>query len=155
MILGLGAYLVIERGDGGCDVCCPILLDALQPVDKSWIVAEPHIGARRLRPGQNLLVANPPRDPALTLPGRRSAVGGGLGYVIPGTNRAILRNVSVRIEPAEVLGIIGPSGKPENPHWRAIVGILRLLQERFVWMAPTFRHGRGILGHAQLLATGH
>jgi ABC-type protease/lipase transport system fused ATPase/permease subunit len=48
----------------------------------------------------------------------------GLGYVIPGTNRAILRNVSVRIEPAEVLGIIGPSGAGKSTLARQIVGIL-------------------------------
>jgi PrtD family type I secretion system ABC transporter len=128
MILGLGAYLVIEHvTTGGSMFAASILLGrALQPVEQvvgSWRNLISARGAYdRVR---NLLAANPARDPALALPrpaGRLSVEG--LGYVIPGTNRAILRNVSFRIEPAEVLGIIGPSGAGKSTLARQIVGIL-------------------------------
>lgn len=128
MILGLGAYLVIERVTTvGAMFAASILLGrALQPVEQvvgSWRNLTSARGAYgRVR---DLLAANPARDPALALPrpaGRLSVEG--LGYVIPGTNRPILRNVTFRIEPADVLGIIGPSGAGKSTLARQIVGVL-------------------------------
>jgi PrtD family type I secretion system ABC transporter len=128
MILGLGAYLVIEHVTTvGAMFAASILLGrALQPVEQvvgSWRNLTSARGAYgRVR---DLLAANPARDPALALPrpaGRLSVEG--LGYVVPGTNRPILRNVSFRIEPADVLGIIGPSGAGKSTLARQIVGVL-------------------------------
>jgi len=91
MILGLGAYLVIERVTTvGAMFAASILLGrALQPVEQvvgSWRNLISARGAYdRVR---NLLAANPARDPALALPrpaGRLSVEG--LSYVIPGSNR--------------------------------------------------------------------
>jgi PrtD family type I secretion system ABC transporter len=128
VILGLGAYLVIEHVTTvGSMFAASILLGrALQPVEQivgSWRNLTSARGAyRRVR---DLLAANPPRDPALALPrpaGRLSVES--LSYVVPGTNRPILRNVSFRIDPADVLGIIGPSGAGKSTLARQIVGIL-------------------------------
>jgi ATP-binding cassette subfamily C protein/ATP-binding cassette subfamily C protein EexD len=128
VILGLGAYLVIERVTTvGSMFAASILLGrALQPVEQivgSWRNLTSARGAfRRVK---ELLAANPPRDPALALPrpaGRLSVES--LTYVVPGTNRPILRNVSFRIEPGDALGIIGPSGAGKSTLARQIVGIL-------------------------------
>ena len=128
VILGLGAYLVIERVTTiGAMFAASILLGrALQPVEQmvgSWRNLTSARGAfERVKA---LLAANPARDPALALPkpaGRLSVEG--LTYVVPGTNRPILRSVSFRIDPGDVLGIIGPSGAGKSTLARQIVGIL-------------------------------
>src|SRR5262249_40793955 len=72
-----------------------------------------------------LLPAYPPPDPTLSLPrpsGRLQVEA--LGYALPRTNTPILRNVSFRLEPAEVLGVIGPSGAGKSTLARQIVGVI-------------------------------
>jgi PrtD family type I secretion system ABC transporter len=128
MILGLGAYLVIEHATTvGAMFAASILLGrALQPVEQivgSWRNLTSARGAYwRVR---ELLAHNPPQDPTLALPkptGKLSVEG--LTYVIPRTNRPVLRNISFRLEPAEVLGIIGPSGAGKSTLSRQVVGII-------------------------------
>jgi PrtD family type I secretion system ABC transporter len=128
LILGLGAYLVIERvTTAGSMFAASILLGrALQPVEQivgSWKgFTSARAAFLRIR---DLLLSNPLRDPALALPrpaGHLSVEG--LSYVIPRTNRPILRNLSFRIGPGDVLGVIGPSGAGKSTLARHIVGNL-------------------------------
>jgi ATP-binding cassette, subfamily C, bacterial len=128
LILGLGAYLVIERlATVGAMFAASILLGrALAPVEQivgSWRNLTSARGAyARVRA---LLVANPSADPALALPrpaGNLSVES--LSYGVPGTTRAILRNVSFRISAGDVLGVIGPSGAGKSTLARQLVGIL-------------------------------
>src|SRR5262249_30695210 len=128
LILGLGAYLVIERlTTVGAMFAASILLGrALQPVEQivgSWRNLVSARGAYT-RIAQ-LLTAYPPPDPTLSLPrpsGRLQVEA--LGYAIPRTNAPILRNVTFRLEPAEVLGVIGPSGAGKSTLARQIVGVI-------------------------------
>jgi PrtD family type I secretion system ABC transporter len=128
LILGLGAYLVIERATTvGAMFAASILLGrALQPVEQmvgSWrnlVAARTALGRVR-----QLLVANPPRDLKLELPrpaGRLSVEG--VSYAPRGSNRPILRVIAFRIEAGEVLGVIGPSGAGKSTLARQLVGVL-------------------------------
>jgi ATP-binding cassette subfamily C protein len=128
LILGLGAYLVIERlATVGAMFAASILLGrALQPVEQivgSWRNLVSARGAfLRVR---ELLSANPPRDAGLSLPrpdGRLSVEA--LTFVPPLSSKPILRGVAFGIEPGEVLGVIGPSGAGKSTLARHIVGVL-------------------------------
>jgi ATP-binding cassette subfamily C protein len=128
LILGLGAYLVIERlATVGAMFAASILLGrALQPVEQivgSWRnLVSARAAFLRVR---ELLAANPPPETGLSLPrpdGRLSVEA--LSFVPPLSNKPILRGVSFGIEPGEVLGNIGPSGAGKSTLARHIVGAL-------------------------------
>jgi ATP-binding cassette, subfamily C, type I secretion system permease/ATPase len=128
IILGLGAYLVIERlATIGTMFAASILLGrALQPVEQivgSWRnLVSARAAFLRVR---ELLSANPPREAGLSLPrpkGRLSVES--LTFVPPLSSKPILRSVVFGIEPGEVLGIIGPSGAGKSTLARHIVGVL-------------------------------
>jgi PrtD family type I secretion system ABC transporter len=128
LILGLGAYLVIERliTIGAMFAATILLGRALQPVEQivgSWRAMISARGAfARIK---MLLAANPVRDPALALPrpAGRLAVEG-LVYGIPRAPSPILRSISFRLDAGDVLGVIGPSGAGKSTLARQIVGVL-------------------------------
>ena len=128
IILGLGAYLVIERlATIGTMFAASILLGrALQPVEQivgSWRnLVSARAAFLRVR---ELLSANPPREAGLSLPRPKGRLPvESLTFVPPLSSKPILRSVVFGIEPGEVLGIIGPSGAGKSTLARHIVGVL-------------------------------
>jgi ATP-binding cassette subfamily C protein len=128
VILGIGAYLVIERHiTVGAMFAASILLGrALQPIELTVGNWRNLISARNAYDRVKTLLAVIPRPAAkleLPRPTGRVAVER-VTYGIKGAARPILMNVSFAIEPGEVVAIIGPSGAGKSTLARHLVAVL-------------------------------
>ncbi len=128
-MLGLGAYLVL-RGEmsPGAMIAGSILMGrALAPIELGlgqWAMVQ------RAMKGWNslaeLLTKTPPEPERTALPKPKALVEvQGLAVVPPGDNRAILRNVSFRVQPGQAIGVIGPSGSGKSTLAKALTGAWR------------------------------
>lgn len=126
-VLGLGALLVLENHiSPGMMIAGSILMGkALAPIDqligvwKSW--ASTVQSYTRLR---ELLAAVPPRTDSLPLPEPAARLTTeSLTVVPPGSQRATVHGVNLRIEPGTVVAIIGASGAGKSSLARALVGV--------------------------------
>lgn len=127
LILGLGALLVIEGSmTGGAMIAGSILLGrALSPVQmiigvwKQWrgVVSS----YERLT---QLLITNPPRKAGMSLPAPRGNISvEAVTAAPPGSQSAVLKNVTFALNAGDTLGVIGPSGSGKSSLARLLVGV--------------------------------
>jgi len=129
-VLGLGAYLAIERQiSPGSLIAGSILTSrALAPLEQI-VAGWRQIEQARIAYGNlvKLIDEAPPERPHTALPAPRGEVRfESVSVRIPETNRAALQSVSFALAPGEMLGIVGPSGAGKSTLARAAVGALPL-----------------------------
>ncbi|WP_429820626.1 type I secretion system permease/ATPase [Ensifer sp. B1-9] len=127
LILGVGAYLVIERmATSGAMFAASIMLGrALQPVEQmvgSWrnlVAARSAYERIKL-----MLLDNPVQEQNLSLPRPEGHLAlEAVGFALPGNGKPILRGISFGIGAGEVLGIVGPSGAGKSTLARLVIGV--------------------------------
>lgn len=124
-IIALGASLVLrhELGAGGMVAASLLLARMLAPIESAIanarLFAQARIAWRRL---EQLLALPDPR-PGAVRPGARGGLTvEGLSYLAPGAREPTLRQISFRLEPGEVLGLLGPSAAGKSILARLLVG---------------------------------
>lgn len=127
LILGVGAYLVIERmATSGAMFAASIMLGrALQPVEQmvgSWRnLVSASSAYERIK---LMLLNNPVQEQNLSLPRPEGHLAlEAVGFALPGNGKPILRGISFGIGAGEVLGIVGPSGAGKSTLARLIIGV--------------------------------
>jgi PrtD family type I secretion system ABC transporter len=127
LMLGAGAYLVIERlvSPGVMFVGMLLLARALLPIEQGAGAWRQFVSAQdAYRRIAKLLAANPLSPPSTMLPrplGRLSAHE--VTFHIPQRAQPLLDGINFIVEPGETLGVIGPSGAGKSTLARLVVGI--------------------------------
>jgi PrtD family type I secretion system ABC transporter len=128
-MLGAGAWLVIAQDvTPGVMMAATIILGrALAPVETlvaSWRnLVEAKSAWRRL---DQLLESTPPAQPGTKLPAPAGElVLERVAYSFRGSDRPIIRGVSLRLAPGEALGMVGPSASGKSTLARLMVGVWR------------------------------
>jgi ATP-binding cassette subfamily C exporter for protease/lipase len=127
LILGVAAFLVIKgEVTAGMMIAASILLGrAISPVQQIIGVWKQWSGVvsayKRL---EELLANNPPRTPGMELPAPRGQLTvEALTAAPPGSQIAVLKNVSFALNVGDVMGLIGPSGSGKSTLARLLVGV--------------------------------
>jgi ATP-binding cassette subfamily C exporter for protease/lipase len=125
--LGAGALLVIQGElTGGAMIAANVLMNrALAPIDMLVATWRSFITAREsfLRLSE-LLAEHPERDPALKRARPRGALAlERVSATAPGRPQPILQQVTLALEPGEVLVVLGPSGSGKSTLARVMLGI--------------------------------
>ena len=127
MMLGLGAWLAI-RGEvtPGIMIASSILLGrALAPIDQAvaqWPMLQRVLAARRSLVA--LLKETPPVPDRTALPPPRAVLEAqNLSVVAPGARTAGVRGASLRLDPGQAAGIVGPSAAGKSTFARALAGV--------------------------------
>jgi ATP-binding cassette subfamily C protein len=127
LMLGIGAYLVIERevSIGAMFVGTLLMGRALAPIDIAVGSWRSFVQARQCyRRVAHLLAVMPPRPVAMALPRPKGAMSVDRAvFAIPGSDKLILKGVSFELAPGEALGLIGPSAAGKSTLARVLVGV--------------------------------
>jgi ATP-binding cassette, subfamily C, bacterial PrsD len=125
-VLGVGAYLVIyQQASAGIIIAGSILsARALAPVDiaiahwRGWVAARQSWD--RLR---TLLATLPPDAKPMPLqPPQNTVVAENAGVVPPGAQKPVVRDLSLKLQRGNGLGVIGPSASGKSSLARMLVG---------------------------------
>ena len=152
-VVGAGAIIVIEGWATGGTIVAAAVLSArlLLPFEqliegwRQWLDALAALDRLRdvLNRGSNGRSRLPVSVEHATLVVDR------LGFVPPGQERALLRNVSFRLEAGALLGVIGPSGAGKSTLARLVVGLWKPTTGGvYLDGQGTFAHERGSFGAA-------
>jgi ATP-binding cassette subfamily C protein EexD len=127
LILGLGAYLVIEREiSPGLMIAGSILMGrALAPIDMIIGTWKGFIGARDQYGRLNDLLRQIPADKEhMLLPDPEGRIQLENAVVVPpGSKVAVLKGLNLTIDQGDIVGVIGPSGAGKSTLARAVLGI--------------------------------
>lgn len=127
LILGLGAYLVIEREiSGGLMIAGSILMGrALAPVDLIIGTWKGFITARDQYKRLNEVLLQMPADKEhMKLPDPEGRIQLENAVVVPpGSKVPVIKGINIGIEKGDIVGVIGPSGAGKSTLARAILGI--------------------------------
>ena len=133
-VLAVGAYLVIyQQATAGIIIAGSILsARALAPVDLAIANWRGFVAARQgWKRLTDLLVLLPPLATPMELrPPSRSLVVEGAGVVPPGSDKAVVQDVSISLQAGNGLGVIGPSGSGKSSLARVLVGVWRPVRGR-------------------------
>lgn len=126
-IIGLGGYLAInnEISVGGMIACSILTGRALAPFEAAIGIWKTLIAARDALQRLERAAGSFPKlrgDMELPAPEGRLSIEG--AFFSPPGGKVILRNITLRLEPGETLGIIGPSAAGKSTLAKLIVGIL-------------------------------
>jgi ATP-binding cassette subfamily C protein len=126
-LLGLGCYLAIKGEISAGTIIAGSIIGAraLAPVDQVIASWKASITARQAYRRLNALLALYPEAPrSFRLPApQRSLVVEGMAVAAPGESRPIVRNISLRLEAGQALGVIGSSASGKSTLARALVGV--------------------------------
>jgi len=133
-ILGIGAWLVIKGSHGATTagelVAASILMGrAIAPIEQAvaqWrSIITTHESWVSLKA---ILEKTPPRDETMELPPIRGQLTvEGLYGGPPGSRKPVIKNLSFRLEPGDVLGILGPSAAGKSTLARLLTGVWPLI----------------------------
>jgi ATP-binding cassette subfamily C protein/ATP-binding cassette subfamily C protein EexD len=126
-ILGLGAWYVLkaELTPGGMIAASIILGRALAPVEMAIGAWKQMMGAREAWTRLSALFAKAPLHPnTMPLPRPKGHLAvESVSWSPPGVRLPVIKGISLKIEPGEVLAVIGPSAAGKSTLARLMVGI--------------------------------
>uniref|UniRef100_A0A832A109 Type I secretion system permease/ATPase n=1 Tax=Desulfacinum infernum TaxID=35837 RepID=A0A832A109_9BACT len=129
MVLGVGAYYVLQNQiTAGMMIMGSILMGRMMsPVDLAVGAWKQFVGVRQsYRRLEDLFADHPPPPLRLPLPPPKGLVAvEGLVAVPPNTQIQVLRGISFRVEPGEVVGIIGPTAAGKSTLAKHLVGVMQ------------------------------
>lgn len=129
LVLGLGAWLALDDTiTGGAMIAGSILMGrALAPVDQVIGVWKQWVAARAAYHRLNeMLTAFPPAKEKMSLPPPRGEVTiENVTAAPPGGKNAVLKNLAIRINQGDVVGVMGASAAGKSSLARLLVGVWR------------------------------